>query len=154
MADQAAANELITLTADIVSAHVANNNLSTADVPALIQNVYGALSSLGAPVEAPAPEKPKGAVGIRASIKPDHLISMIDGKPYKMLRRHLNTQGHTPESYRKAYGLPLDYPMVAANYAEQRRTLAKAIGLGRRPRTKLAAAPATRGRKPKAPSAS
>jgi predicted transcriptional regulator len=124
---------LITLTADIVSAHVSHNSVSTADVAGLIENVYGALSALSAPA-AQEEEKPKGAVSIRASIKPDHLISMIDGKAYKMLKRHLSLNGYTPETYREAFDLPKDYPMVAAAYAQQRRTLAKAIGLGRRPR--------------------
>ena len=151
--------ELITLTADIVSAHVSNNSVPTAEVAALIQSVYGALGALGAPAAEPVPEKPKGAVSARASIKPDFLISMIDGKPYKMLRRHISQNGYTPESYREAFGLARDYPMVAANYAEQRRALAHKIGLGRKPRTgaakaapkaAAAAAPKRRGRKPKA----
>ena len=143
--------EMITLTADIVSAHVSNNNVPTTDVAALIQSVYGALSALGQPQEQAAPEKPKGAVSLRASIKPEHLVSMIDGKPYKMLRRHISQHGYSPESYREAYGLPRDYPMVASNYAEQRRALAHKIGLGRKPRSEPEpAAPARRGRKPKA----
>lgn len=120
---------LITLTADIVSAHVSHNSVSTTDVAGLIETVYGALGALGAPA-APEEEKPKGAVSIRASIKPDHLISMIDGKAYKMLKRHLSRNGYTPESYREVFDLPRDYPMVAATYAQQRRTLAKTIGLG------------------------
>jgi predicted transcriptional regulator len=148
--------ELITLTADIVSAHVSNNSVATAEVAALIQSVYGALGALGAPAAETAPEKPKGAVSARASIKPDFLISMIDGKPYKMLRRHITQNGYTPESYRETFGLARDYPLVAANYAEQRRALAHKIGLGRKPRAASApaaaapAAPKRRGRKPKA----
>lgn len=122
---------LITLAADIVVAHVTNNNVATADIVGLIENVYGALATLGAPAEA-IPEKPKGAVSARASIKPDHLVSMVDGKPYKMLKRHLTLHGYTPQSYREAFDLPKDYPMVAASYAEKRRDLAKKIGLGRR----------------------
>jgi predicted transcriptional regulator len=146
--------ELITLTADIVSAHVSNNSVPTAEVAALIQSVYGALGALSAPTAEPVAEKPKGAVSVRSSIKPDFLVSMIDGKPYKMLRRHISQHGYSPESYREAFALPRDYPMVASNYAEQRRALAHKIGLGRKPRTeggedKLAAAPARRGRKPK-----
>lgn len=150
--------ELITLTADIVSAHVSNNSVPTAEVASLIQSVYGALNALGTPTAAPEAEKPKGAVSARASIKPDFLTSMIDGKPYKMLRRHISQHGYTPESYRETFGLARDYPMVAANYAEQRRALAHKIGLGRKPRSasaKPAAAPAAagapkrRGRKPK-----
>ncbi len=146
--------ELITLTADIVSAHVSNNSVPTAEVAVLIQSVYGALGALTTPTAEPTPEKPKGAVSVRSSIKPDFLVSMIDGKPYKMLRRHISQHGYSPESYREAFGLPRDYPMVASNYAEQRRALAHKIGLGRKPRTAVAvedkAAPARRGRKPKA----
>lgn len=145
--------DLITLTADIVSAHVSNNSVPTAEVAALIQSVYGALGALGTPAEEPAAEKPKGAVSVRSSIKPDFLVSMIDGKPYKMLRRHISQHGYSPESYREAFGLPRDYPMVASNYAEQRRALAHKIGLGRKPRTaeaEAAPAPKRRGRKPAA----
>jgi predicted transcriptional regulator len=143
--------DLITLTADIVSAHVSNNSVPTAEVAVLIQSVYGALGALGSPTQEPTAEKPKGAVSLRSSIKPDFLISMIDGKPYKMLRRHISQHGYTPESYREAFGLPRDYPMVAANYAEQRRALAHKIGLGRKPRVAApvaAPAPKRRGRKP------
>ena len=139
-------DDLITLTADIVSAHVSNNAVHTGDVANLIAAVYGALNGLGAPATAAEPEKPKGAVSLRSSIKPDYLISMIDGKPYKMLRRHLGQHGYTPESYREAFGLPRDYPMVASSYAETRRALAHKIGLGRKP--KVEEAPAKRGRKP------
>ncbi len=124
---------LMSLTADIVSAHVSNNAVSVSDLGDTIAQVHAALAKLAAPVEPPAPEKPKGMVSVRASIKPDHIISMIDGKPYKMLRRHISLHGYTPESYREAFGLPRDYPIVAANYAEQRRALAKKIGLGRKP---------------------
>jgi predicted transcriptional regulator len=148
--------DLITLTADIVSAHVSNNSVPTAEVGALIQSVYGALGALGTPAQEPVAEKPKGAVSLRSSIKPDFLVSMIDGKPYKMLRRHISQHGYTPESYREAFGLPRDYPMVASNYAEQRRALAHKIGLGRKPRSAPepeptpAPAPKRRGRKPAA----
>ena len=138
--------ELITLTADIVAAHVSNNSVPTAEVGALIQSVFSALSQVGTAAPEPQAEKPKGAVSVRASIKPDYLISMIDGKQYKMLRRHISQHGYSPESYREAFGLPRDYPMVASNYAEQRRALAHKIGLGRKPRT----GGAKPGRKPKA----
>ncbi len=141
---------LITLTADIVAAHVSNNSVATGDVGGLIEKVYGALQALNAPAEH-VEEKPKGAVSIRASVKPDHLVSMIDGKPYKMLRRHLSQNGYTPESYREAYGLPKDYPMVASSYAEQRRALAKKIGLGRKPKAATAPEDALKAvRKPRA----
>ena len=138
---------LITLTADIVSAHVSHNSVSTTDVAGLIENVYGALSALSVPA-IPEEEKPKGAVSIRASIKPDHLVSMIDGKSYKMLKRHLSLNGYPPASYREAFDLPRDYPMVAAAYAQQRRTLAKAIGLGRKPRHATASEPVAQAPKP------
>jgi len=131
---------LIALTADIVSAHVNNNSVATGDVAVLIQNVFGALQGLGAPEAAAEPEKPKGAVSVRASIKPDHLISMIDGKPYKMLKRHLSLNGYTPASYREAFGLPKDYPMVAVAYSDQRKALAHKIGLGRKPKAETAPA--------------
>lgn len=138
---------LITLTADIVSAHVSNNSVATGEVGSLIQKVYGALQVLGAPT-APEESRLKGAVSVRASIKPDHIVSMIDGKPYKMLKRHLAFHGYTPERYREAFGLPRDYPMVAAVYAEKRRTLAKKIGLGRKPQRAEATAPASPTPKP------
>ena len=147
--------ELITLTADIVAAHVSNNSVPTAEVAALIQSVFGALQAVGGPEPEPQAEKPKGAVSLRSSIKPEYLVSMIDGKQYKMLRRHISQHGYTPESYRETYGLPRDYPMVASNYAEQRRALAHKIGLGRKPRAEAAApepvaeAPKRRGRKPR-----
>lgn len=123
---------LLTLTADIVAAHVSNNSVSVGDVSHLIANVHSALIGLNKPAD-PTEEKPKGAVSIRASVKPDHLISMLDGKPYKMLKRHLAQNGYTPETYREAFGLPKDYPMTAATYSEQRKALAKKIGLGRKP---------------------
>jgi predicted transcriptional regulator len=121
---------LITLTADIVAAHVSNNSVAVNDLPTLISNVHGALANLGSPV-APEPTKQEPAVSIRASIKPDYVICLEDGKKLKMLKRHLMTHyGMTPDQYRAKWNLPSDYPMVAPNYAEQRRTLAKKIGLG------------------------
>ena len=122
---------LITLTSDIVAAHVSNNSVAVSDLPVLIQNVHAALASLDNP--APAPEaKPEPAVSIRSSIKPDHIVCLEDGKKLKMLKRHLMTHYKmTPDDYRAKWGLPADYPMVAPNYADQRRTLAKKIGLGK-----------------------
>ena len=140
---------LVSLTADIVAALVSNNSVAVGDLPNLIGNTYGALAGLDQPATPAAPEKPKGAVTARASIKPDHLVSMLDGKPYKMLRRHLSLNGYTPETYREAFGLPRDYPMVSANYAEKRRALAISNGLGRKPGTKVPKKTA-RQRKPKA----
>ena len=121
---------LLTLTADIVAAHVSNNSVAVNDLPNLIQNVHSALSGISgkaAPVEA----KPEPKVSIRSSIKPDYIVCLEDGKKLKMLKRHLMTHySMTPDQYRQKWGLSGDYPMVAPNYAEQRRTLAKSIGLG------------------------
>jgi predicted transcriptional regulator len=127
------ANEdLLELVRHIVSAHVSNNNVATADLPRLIKSVHDALAGLGASPSEPVPEKPKGAVPVKKSITPSGLVSMIDGKTYQTLRRHITRHGYTPESYREAFGLPRDYPMTAANYSELRRSMAKTIGLGRK----------------------
>jgi predicted transcriptional regulator len=138
---------LITLTSDIVAAHVSNNSVSVSDLPVLISNVYSALAGLkpSEPVSEPAPEP---AVSIRASVKNDHIVCLEDGKKLKMLKRHLATRYNmTPEQYRARWNLPADYPMVAPAYAEKRRELAKKIGLGRKPAAAPAPAPAKRGRK-------
>jgi predicted transcriptional regulator len=121
---------LVTLTADIVAAHVSNNSVAVSDLPLLISNVHGALTGLNKP--APVAEvKQEPAVSVRSSIKPDYIVCLEDGKKLKMLKRHLMTHYQmTPEQYRTKWNLPADYPMVAPNYAEQRRTLAKKIGLG------------------------
>ncbi|WP_010543712.1 MucR family transcriptional regulator [Sphingomonas elodea] len=121
---------LIALTADIVAAHVSNNSVAVSDLPQLISNVHGALSGLG--TVQPEPEvKQEPAVSVRASVKPDYIVCLEDGKKLKMLKRHLMTHYQmTPEQYRAKWNLPADYPMVAPNYAEQRRSLAKKIGLG------------------------
>lgn len=127
------AETLITLTSDIVAAHVSNNDVRVDDVPTLISNVYGALASLGQD-EDPVEELPEPAVSIRASIKPDYIVCLEDGAKLKMLKRYLRTNfDMTPEQYRARWSLPADYPMVAPNYAEKRRELAMKIGLGRKP---------------------
>ena len=125
---------LITLTADIVSAHVSNNSVAVNDLPVLIQNVHSALKQLGGPAEEPeAKLEPK--VSIRSSVKPDYIVCLEDGKKLKMLKRHLQTSYNmTPEQYRERWGLGSDYPMVAPNYAKHRSSLAKKIGLGTKPR--------------------
>jgi predicted transcriptional regulator len=131
MPDQNRTDEvLITLTADIVAAHVSNNPVAVDDLAGLIGSVHQALAGLGS--EPAAPEaKPEPAVSVRASIKPDYIVCLEDGKKLKMLKRHLMTHYNmTPDDYRQKWGLPADYPMVAPNYAQQRRTLAKQIGLG------------------------
>ncbi len=131
MADIESAEEmLLTLTADIVAAHVSNNSVAVNDLPQLIQNVHEALSGISGDNAKPE-EKPQPKVSIRASIKPDYIVCLEDGKKQKMLKRHLMTNhGLTPNEYREKWGLAADYPMVAPNYAEQRRALAKTIGLG------------------------
>jgi predicted transcriptional regulator len=121
---------LLTLTADIVAAHVSNNSVAVNDLPNLIQNVHSALSGIVGSTAAAEP-KPEPKVSIRSSIKPDYIVCLEDGKKLKMLKRHLMTHYNmTPDQYRQKWGLSADYPMVAPNYAEQRRKLAKAIGLG------------------------
>ncbi len=130
MDNQGNDDTLITLTADIVAAHVSNNSVAVNDLPQLIQNVHGALALLHGTGGAPE-AKPEPKVPIRSSIKPDYIVCLEDGKRLKMLKRHLMTHYQmTPDQYRQKWGLNADYPMVAPNYAEQRRTLAKSIGLG------------------------
>jgi len=125
-------SRLIELTADIVSAHVSNNNTDAADVPALIQSVFTALTNTETPVAA-EPVKAEPAVSVRSSIKHDYIVCLEDGKKLKMLKRYLRTNYDlTPDQYRAKWSLPRDYPMVAPAYAEQRRGLAQAIGLGRK----------------------
>jgi predicted transcriptional regulator len=133
MDQEYAKNEmLITLTADIVAAHVSNNSVAVSDLPTLIGNVHSALSGLNGEVVA-VEVRQEPAVSVRSSIKPDYIVCLEDGKKLKMLKRHLMTHYKmTPDDYRAKWNLPADYPMVAPNYAEQRRTLAKQIGLGTR----------------------
>ncbi|TFI59147.1 MucR family transcriptional regulator [Sphingomonas parva] len=125
--------QLVQLTADIVAAHVANNNVAVGDVGNLVQRVYEALSALEKPSAEAQQEEKTPVVSVRASIKPDFIVCMECGAKQRMLKRHLMTAHHmTPEQYRSDYGLPRDYPMVAPNYSEQRRALAHSIGLGRK----------------------
>jgi predicted transcriptional regulator len=140
MADDAAAEDtLLTLTADIVAAHVSNNSVAVNDLPSLIQNVHAALTGISGTTAAAEP-KPEPKVSIRSSVKPEYIVCLEDGKRLKMLKRHLMTHYNmTPDQYRQKWGLSPDYPMVAPNYAEQRRSLAKSIGLGtKRKRTRAA----------------
>ena len=131
MAEQGAdLSELLTLSVDIFASHVSNNGVPVSELPQLIQHVYTALAELGKEA-APVAEKPQPAVPIRKSITPDYIFCLEDGKKLKMLKRHLKTAyDMTPDQYRERWGLASDYPMVAPNYAEQRRDLAKKIGLG------------------------
>ncbi|KAB1072683.1 MucR family transcriptional regulator [Methylobacterium planeticum] len=131
---QGTAPEFVTLTADIVCAYVSNNSVPVTELPALLGHVHATLNGLatGPALASAAPEVEKLTPSqIRKSITPDALISFIDGKPYKTLKRHLSANDLDPHSYRQRYGLPKDYPMVCPNYSEQRAELARAIGLGR-----------------------
>ena len=133
---------LITLTSDIVAAHVSNNNVSVDEVPTLISNVYSALAKVGG-AGGKQEDTPDPAVSIRSSVKKDHIVCLDCGKKMKMLKRHLSTEHDmTPEEYRERWNLSSDYPMVAPDYAATRRDLAVKIGLGRKPGQK-------RGRKKK-----
>jgi predicted transcriptional regulator len=133
------------LTADIVSAYVANNNIRPVDLPDLISSIHLALQGVGSPAPKQEEEKLTPAVNPTKSVTPDYLISLEDGRQYKSLKRHLRGRGLTPEEYRRKWGLSHDYPMVAANYARQRSELAKTMGLGQQRRKSTqakAAAPA------------
>jgi predicted transcriptional regulator len=131
--------DLLSLTTEIVSAHVSNNTVSPNDVSSLIESVFRTLASVASgamPAATPAAvEKPQPAVSIKKSVTPDYIVCLEDGKKLKMLKRHLKTSYNlSPEEYRERWNLPSDYPMVAPNYARQRSRLAKQIGLGTRGR--------------------
>ncbi|MCJ2069566.1 MucR family transcriptional regulator [Methylobacterium sp. J-030] len=142
---EAPAVDFIELTADIVSAYVSKNSVRPGDMPELLASVHAAIAGLsqGSTPEAPAVDKPTPSQ-IRKSVTPDALISFLDGKPYKTLKRHLGKSGMTIEQYRERFGLPRDYPSTAASYSEQRSALAKSAGLGsqRRKAAPKAAEPA------------
>ena len=135
MPDDKPTAELLEHTTRIVAAQVANNPIAVTDVPGLIATVHESLAALGPEEAAP---KPEPAVPIKQSVKPEYIVCLDDGKKLKMLKRHLRTAYNmTPDDYRKRWGLSRDYPMVAPNYAKQRSELAKKIGLGRKPGTKV-----------------
>ena len=144
--------DVLTLTAQIVSAHVTKNPVPVEELPTLIREVYKTLSTVGEATPAAGAAKP--AVAITKSVFPDYIVCLEDGKQMTMLKRHLMTEhGMTVDQYRAKWGLPSNYPMVAPNYAETRSNLAKKMGLGRsrtvapvakKPGRK--AAPAKRGR--------
>ncbi len=127
--------DLLALTADIVASHVSHNSVPVGEVTNLIEKVYRTLEEISG-AQPRVEERPTPAVPVKKSVTPDYIVCLEDGKKLKMLKRHLMTHyGMTPEEYRRRWNLPPDYPMVAPNYAEQRRRLAKQIGLGTR-RTK------------------
>jgi predicted transcriptional regulator len=134
MASDVKAPELLSLTSEIVAAHVANNSVPMADLPKLIHDVHRALNAVATGT---ATERPDPAVPIKKSVTPEYIVCLEDGKKLKMLKRHLmSAYNLTPEQYRERWGLPHDYPMVAPNYAKHRSSLAKKIGLGTRGRRK------------------
>ncbi len=122
-------DDLLKLTENIVSAHVSNNAISSADLPELIRAVYAALGNVKTAGE--APPTPEPAVPIKRSVTPNAIVCLEDGKKFKMLKRHLKKHHNmTPKEYRDRWGLRPDYPVVAPKYAEKRSALAKKIGLG------------------------
>jgi predicted transcriptional regulator len=134
MSDAAPTSQLdyIERTVDVVAAYVSNNSLPSTELPSLIASIHSALNSIGSGPAAPVAdtvERPTPAQ-IRKSIRPDGLVSFIDGKSYKTLKRHLTKHGLDPQSYRERFGLPADYPTTSANYSAQRSALAKSLGLG------------------------
>jgi predicted transcriptional regulator len=134
MNEEAKSTELLPLVTDIVAAHLSNNNVPSNELPQLIRDVYRALAAASGGGPAPA-ARPDPAVSVKKSITPEYIVCLEDGKKLKMLKRHLRTAYNlSPEQYRERWNLPADYPMVAPNYAKQRSKLAKAIGLGTRPR--------------------
>lgn len=143
-------DDLVELTAEVVSAYVGNNSVSSSALPEMISTVYGAFKALMAPPPAPEAERPVPAVSVKKSITPDYLISLEDGRRYKSLKRHLGGRGLTPEQYRSKWGLAADYPMVASNYAKQRSELARSMGLGRKRVEPEPAAPVKAPRRKKA----
>jgi predicted transcriptional regulator len=132
MADDSKRQAILPMVTEIVAAHLSNNTVAVGDIPRLINEVYGALTGLGqAGAMATTAASQEPAVPVKKSIMPDHIICLEDGKKLKMLKRHLRTvYGLTPEQYREKWNLPMDYPMVAPNYAKKRSSLARQIGLG------------------------
>lgn len=139
MTDSPVEVNFIDLTSDIVSAYVGNNTVASSDLPDLIQQVHDALKGTVGPKE-PEPEPLKPAVPVKKSVTPDFIICLEDGKKFKSLKRHIRTHYNlTPEEYREKWGLGVDYPMVAPNYAAARSSLAKKMGLGQQRKGKSSA---------------
>lgn len=138
MAENEKQSDIASLTVELLSAYLANNVVPSADLAGLIQSTRAALTQDAVPAAAPEAEKPTftPAVTARKSLaSPEHIVSMIDGKPYKTLKRHLSANGLTPESYRERYNLSASYPMVAPSFAAKRREIAERIGLGNKKAT-------------------
>ena len=132
--DNADQNDLVELTAEIVSAYVSNNDVRPDQLAGLIADVYAALGRAPEGAKEPEAAPPEPAVSVRKSVTPDYIVCLEDGKKFKSLRRHLQSEhGMTPDEYRSKWGLKRDYPMVAPNYSESRSALARSLGLGRKP---------------------
>ena len=126
-------DQILKMTVEIVAAYVGHNDVNSALIPEVINNIYSSLNSLNSQSSKKVTEVFKPAISIRRSVTPDYIVCLEDGKKLKMLKRHLRASyGMSPDDYRAKWGLPLDYPMVAPNYAEQRSNFAKKIGLGRK----------------------
>ena len=126
---------LISLTADIVAAHVANNKVAVGEVGSLVEKVHTALAQLATERAIAEPQPRRPFVSVRASVKPEFIVCMACGKKQKMLKRHLRVDHDlTPGQYREAYGLPEGYPLVAPDFARLRRELARKIGFGSKPK--------------------
>ncbi|MCB8820093.1 MucR family transcriptional regulator [Microvirga rosea] len=140
MSETSAASNYIELAADIVSAYVSNNSVPSGELPALINEIHTALIRVGGGIAEAPTEAPKPAVPLKKSVTPDYIVCLEDGKKFKSLKRHLRTQYNmTPEQYREKWALPVDYPMVAPNYARARSELAKEMGLGQQRRKRRSA---------------
>ncbi len=147
---------LLEMTTGILANYVSNNRVAPDELPALIASIHGSLSRLGGEPEPEPEEAPERLTpaAIRKLIQPDGIRSLIDGRVFKSMKRHLSLNGMTPQDYRTKYGLPADFPMVHPDYAAQRSAMAKSFGLGQGGRQPKKATPATRSpRKPKAPKA-
>jgi predicted transcriptional regulator len=132
MSEQLERSKIAELTTEIVAAYVSSHQIRPTDVPNIISAVGVELASLGQAAEPGAPKKTEPAVSVRRSVRPDHLVCLICGKKQKLLKRHLTVEHElTPDEYRQKFGLKSDYPMVAPDYAQQRRELALSIGLGK-----------------------
>lgn len=126
------------LTSEIVSAYVSNNQVDTADLTVIIGEVYDALNKISKSKTSILGISTKPAVPIKKSMTDDYIICLEDGKKFKSLKRHLRSHyDMSPEEYREKWSLPLDYPMVAPNYAKARSQLAREMGLGRKPGQKI-----------------
>jgi predicted transcriptional regulator len=125
-------DDLLKLTSDIVAAYVSNNPVPASELPSMIKSVHGTLGNLVGSSASDSMTSQKPAVPVKKSVMPDYIVCLEDGKRLKMLKRYLRSNYNmTPEDYRAKWGLPVDYPMVAPNYAAQRSEFAKKIGLGK-----------------------